>query len=221
MPPNYEREPFLKSLGLDPRKRIIFFATSPPSACPEQPEVAEHIVAAIKSGEVADCQLLVRRHPRDYAEFPVSEHCKVWVQTVKDRDVYNWNPGREDGWILAAMLRHSAVNVNPASTITIESAICDLPVINLAYDGHVKKPYEKSIRRYYDFSHQKPLLKFGATVMARSRPELMSLIREAIEHPEIRRKERYELANNFCSLKLGDPAVAMANAVREFLGGSS
>ena len=217
LPADYEREPFLKRLGLDPKKKIIFFATTPSFAYPEQPEVARHVVEAIKSGELADCQVLVRRHPRDDSQIPESEHLKFWIQSVKNVDVHNWTPDRADGWILAAMLRHSAVNLNPASTITLEAAICDLPVINLAYDGDVEKPYAKSIRRYYDFSHQKPLLKFGATAMARSRPELIAQIREAIDHPEIRRKERYDLANYFCSLKVGDPAVATANAIRRII----
>jgi hypothetical protein len=214
LPAGYDRETFLRGLGLDPKKKIILFTTSASSSCPDQPTVAQHLLQAIQSGELADCQILIRRHPRDDSEISESENLKFWRQSVQNLDVYNWRPDRADNWIYAAMLRHAAVNLNPASTVSLEASICDLPVVNLAYDGDRQLPYEKSIIRYYDYSHQKPLLRFGATVMAKSRAEMIAQIREAIDHPEIRRAERFNLANHFCSLSIGDPIAATVNAIR-------
>jgi hypothetical protein len=214
LPPQFQREPFLKSLGLDPKKRLLFHANSASLLFPEQPQIIRHLEEAIRSGELPNCQLLVRRHPRDDFDLKDSEHVKVWRQKVQNADVINWFPDPEDSWILAAMLRHAEVNINPASTITLESAICDVPIINVAYDGDEVKPYEKSVRRFYDYSHQTPMLKYGATVLARSREELMAQVKEYLNKPELHRAQRSNLANSFCSVAAGSAVERSAAAIR-------
>ena len=48
----------------------------------------------------------------------------------------NVDPSRDNRLHLANTLKHSDVIVNVASTIAIEAAIMDTPVVNIAFDGH-------------------------------------------------------------------------------------
>ena len=80
---------------------------------------------------------------------------------------------------LADTLRHSDVIVNVASTIAIEAAIFDTPVVNVAFDGETESPFEQSARRYYRFTHYVNITRHGAVRVAATPDELVSARRRA------------------------------------------
>ena len=42
----------------------------------------------------------------------------------------------------------------------------DTPVVNIAFDGHDEKPFLDSSRRFYQYTHYKPLVDVGAVRVA-------------------------------------------------------
>jgi len=226
LPPEFQREPFLRSLGLDPNKRLLLFANSPMSMFPEQPQVIKHLCDAMHDGSLPrDVQLLVRCHPRDtfeaYDQFNKFERVRVWypkeLKTGNNTDLkfYDWIPNPNDLWILSAMLRHSVVSMNPFSTMTLDAAICDIPIANIAYDGDVVKPYYASIVSAYDYSHQAPLVKIGASVLCKSREELISSINAYLNNPSIHHDKRRELAQTFCGFYSGSAVDRLVESLIE------
>ena len=94
-------------------------------------------------------QLLVRVHPRDaierYAKFEglagvIIE--KPFKQTVRSGDGMAVDMTADAQRHLANTMRHSDVVVQVASTIAIEAAIFDTPVVNVSFDG----PERRAVR---------------------------------------------------------------------------
>ena len=74
---------------------------------------------------------------------------------------------------LADTLRHSDVIVNVASTIAIEAAIFDTPIVNISFDGEAPSEWVRSARRYYRFTHYTNITRHGAVRVAET-PEVLT-----------------------------------------------
>ncbi|MEX2283734.1 MAG: CDP-glycerol glycerophosphotransferase family protein [Gemmatimonadota bacterium] len=204
LPEHFSRRPFFERLGLDPSKRLMLFANTATSLIPDQPQIIRHLCEALREGALSrDTQLLIRPHPRDpyelYAPFESFDRVRVW-QPGLSADPYNWAPEVDDDLILAAMLKHAAVSLNPFSTMTLDAAACDVPIVSVAYDGDHPKPYFDSVLSAYDFSHMVPVMRFGATTLCKSRTEMIAAVNAYLDNPSLHRAERQSLAREYCRI---------------------
>lgn len=201
--PYASREAFFKKWGLDPNKRLITYTTGTPGMLPFEHEIVEMLYGKLKAGAFNEpCQLMVRLHPKDIAEvYKRFENLPdLVVQTPGRRGKTNdsWNPTREDMYGLGETMVYSDVVVNIASTITIDAACFDTPVVNLAFDGFSSKPYEKSCKRYYEFNHYKKIVETGGIRIANDIEETVREIRRYLDHPELEAAGRAKIREEQC-----------------------
>jgi hypothetical protein len=150
----------------------------------------------------------VRRH------FPELIYARpAWAHTTPGE----WSrviPSREDTRFLANLARHADVNVNLASTMTLDFAIHDRPVVNIAFDIADPPPLGKPLWDfYYHFEHYQPVVKLGAARFARSRDELAELINAYLDDPSLDREARQRLV----SLQVGVPIGQSSREIIEIL----
>jgi hypothetical protein len=116
------------------------------------------------------------------------------------------------------MLRHSAVGINIASTISLELCMFDKPVINLGYNPpHVDKD-DVDFSRYYEFDHYRPLVETGAVALAKSESELRVMLRKALTEPQMGSKQRQALIKDmfghtldgYSGLRVADRLIQLA-----------
>ncbi len=189
------REAFFRKWGLDPDKKLITYTGGSDGLMPDEHEVVDLFRSAIAEKLFgAPVQFLVRLHPKsDPSKF---EHFKKDQRLVLQRPGRaaatrdNWDPTREDMYGLAELMRYSDVVINIASTITIDAACFDTPVVNVAFDGLQQKPYLDSYRRYYDYNHYRNILKSGGVRLSHNLDEAIDNIRFYLEHPEADREGR-------------------------------
>jgi len=93
-------------------------------------------------------------------------------------------PKIEDSALLINTLRHAAVGINVASTISLELCMFDKPVINVAYNPSGVSLDEVNYARYYEFDHYQPVAQSGAVMLAGSESELAEMLRRALNAPE-------------------------------------
>ena len=191
------REAFCRRIGADPGRKLIALTTVPPVLYRYHGRVIESLLARIDAGGLGPpAQLLVRVHPRDglaqYRAF--ADHPRVIVEypfrTGRVAEGSAADPTADDRRHLANTLLHSDVVVNVASTIAIEAAICDTPVVNIGLDGPEERPFLDSAARYYVYDHYRPLVDGGAVRVARSPDELVGRVREYLADPSLDRAER-------------------------------
>lgn len=211
-----DRVRFLLDQGLDPARQTVLFANTATRSFPDQPAVAGHLVAAVESGELGGAQLLVRLHPHDdpepYRFLMGRKGVAVWPDPDAMESAFGVTtvPPVDDLALLAKTLRSVDVCVNSASTIALDAAACDVPILSVAYDGDRTLDDARSVRSFYRYTHQKPLLKSGGTVLCPSREALLEECRLALARRSLRSEERAELAKIATP---GRPADHLVNAL--------
>jgi len=177
--PAVSREAFFARVGADISRKLITVTTTPMLLYSHFDRVIRSLKAAIDDGPLAGAQVLVRLHPRDdlrrYEEFSGVPNViveKPFKPTVKSGDGLDVDITAENQQHLADTLRHSDVIVTVASTIGVEAAIFDTPVVDVAFDGETPVDPAKSVRRYYRFTHYVNVLRRNATRVAET-PEAM------------------------------------------------
>jgi hypothetical protein len=181
-----DKEAFFKKLGLNPNKRTLLYAPAGDWMNPGDKETLEIILDAIDTGELSQTQVLLRLHPAYPSR---TEELKGRSHLVVER------PGQELGMLknyefleqdvrhLASSLTYSDVVLNTASTLTVEAAIFDTPIILLGIDTKDTKNYWQSIQRYYDREHYVPIMQTHGATLVKNKKQLLQSIRVYLDDP--------------------------------------
>lgn len=198
-----DRAEFLAGLGLDAALPVIVYTTGTEGTIPREPEVVGRLADAL-SLELGDAfQLLVRVHQLDqlerYSELRgrpgiVFDHAgRPTVGSYHDRDF-----DRAAFEHLADTLRYADVVVNAASSISIDAAAVGTPVVCVDYDAEPGTPYHRSVSRFYDFTHQQPVVASGGTVRARTPQEVVAAVKRYLADRTLDAEGRARLVREQC-----------------------
>lgn len=220
-PVTISREAFCARVGADPARRIVTLTTTPQELYRHHDHVLRVLVRAMSGGAWPQpAQVLVRLHPRDdltcYAAFenvPGVIVEKPFRPTVRAGDGLDVDVTAESQQHLADTLAHSDVVVNVASTIAIEAAIFDTPVVNVAFDGEEEAPFTRSARRYYRFTHYANVTRHGAVRVAWTPAELVAHVGAYLADPALDREGRQRVVREQCQFTDGRSAERVAAAV--------
>jgi hypothetical protein len=192
----WTREEFCRRVGADPSRPIIFYSTGMANPMFGEPRIVEGIADIVKgltgSGHP---QLLVRVYPKDRTgRF---DELKARRPDVLFPDVPwepEWlTPKIEDGWMLTNTIRHAAVGINAASTISLELCMFGKPVINIGYNPPGMNIWPWDYRNFYQFEHYKPVAESGAVTVAWSEDELRTQLCDGLANPHARIAEQRAL----------------------------
>lgn len=216
-------EEWRRRIGLPQGRPIILFGGGHYFCAPHEPNFLLQLDQAIEQGELPkDAVILFRCHPVDPIErwLPVLEKTK---HVVRDDP---WNRGAISGHAnvrtydiqkLASTLCYAAVHVNVASTMAIDGAIFDRPLIGPAYDDTPGRRFDRTAREVYLQEHYLPITNSGAIDIVRNRTELIAAVRSALEDPGRRAEGRKRLIKEICTFDDGRSSERVLNEVREFL----
>lgn len=199
---------FLQSIGLEAdRKTIVFAGYAYASQYYEVLGMYRELLAA---GE--RCQLVLRLYPNKtfmnsiYIE-PLIYFAKSLPHTYISFADPHFRYGYRDKEVLQVeedelwnILNSCDVLVDYYSTITLEGAIFDKPIIHMHYLPHTAQPYvSKPIPLpTWDQIHSRRILASGAVHVAHNRQELMTGIQEAFRQPAMLADARKNLVTREC-----------------------
>jgi hypothetical protein len=193
----WSEEKFLKEVGLKDGYRRICYTCGDRSTSPNDPMYLSVLANANRAGAFEHpVEILVRPSPAEDANRfrPVMEKYPElkwspprWVQT---RPVHPepWSqriPCRDDLDLLKSTIQYSDVNVNVASTMTLDFAQAGKPIVNVAFGGNGSGSqwFDDSI--YYSFDHYRPVVELAAVQVARSERELVASINSYLANPNL------------------------------------
>jgi hypothetical protein len=86
--------------------------------------------------------------------------------------------------LLKSTISYSDVNVNVASTMTLDFAHAGKPVVNVALGGTGGRSdwFDDSV--YYHFDHYRPVVELSAVRVARTEHELVEAVNSYLANPE-------------------------------------
>jgi len=216
------REEFCRAQNLDPALPIIVYAIGSPNFLQEH-HGAIHLAERVFRGELGKVQMLVRPHPiHDNAE--LHEFFDKFAPAVRLQQTPNAgikvsarSQDKEQIVEWVNTFRHSDVVVNLSSTVTIDAAIFDHPVVNLDFDpqpGAADQELIKDIN--HRWNHFKPIAESGGVWLVKTPDEMVNAVRNYLKNPTLHRAKRQWITNYVCGYLDGKCGERMAKAVLEF-----
>ncbi len=193
------REEFCWRFSLQPNKKLIVFGTANNYIYSSNLELLEIIADAIVSQKIhMASNLFVRLHPQSqyvkakttysddagkYQQF-ASRYSFVALNVPQvQSDILPFDVPIQDLYDLAEAMCHADVVINVGSTLTIDAACFDTPVINVVFDI-LPKPYIFSSERVYEQDHFRYIVDSGGSRLAYDPQELIAAINDYLGHPD-------------------------------------
>ncbi len=204
--------------GLDHSRRTILYCTSSPRLFAYDEIVVQRILSAVEDGRVpGDPQVLIRCHPydtRSYEHLRKNRGVGISLSSLgPGQGQEDWFPSPDELATLRDCIFFSSVTINMASTMSLDAAVCNKPILGVAFDGDEKLPYERSARRYYDYSHQVLVAKSGAVRICYNYDELLQGITEYLDNPQRDAAARAELVERMGLSNCGHSAERFVQEV--------
>ena len=117
---------------------------------------------------------------------------------------------------LANCLNAADLVITWASTMIIDAAVFNKPIILLGFDAS-PRPYAESIIRYYDYEHNQPVLKAGAARLVKSPEELTNWVKKYLENPRMDEEGRKAVVGRYCGDLDGKAGERLGNFLLEKL----
>jgi hypothetical protein len=199
-PRELTREEFLRSKNLNPALKTILFTTVSPIFHYQH----KHLRSLMELREkkfIPYTNIFIRIHPFDeyslYQQYSGLKDVRV-EKAGKEFKTADGEPriemNRDDLINLKNTLRYTDLNINLASTISLEASIFDKPIINFVEPG---KEY------IYELHHYKPLVEMGAVRLARNAEEYQTLIVDYLNNPRLDSEQRKALVDKYVPLRDG------------------
>ncbi len=196
------KEEFFKEMGLDPNKRLIVYTCMGTWLIFHELKMVESLAELVNSGTLAyPSQLLVRLHPAYLSE---DEELKKIPGIILDRPGHgnfehnSWRVDFEfderDTRRLVNTMKYADVVINTSSTIVIDAAAFNTPVVNIAFDpGVTNEKYERSARRFMDKDHYRPVVDSGAVTVVYEESKLPQAINTYLHDRTLHHEQRARL----------------------------
>jgi hypothetical protein len=222
--PDYrgDKGDFLSFFRLDGSRPVVLYAGGPCSLVPHETSLVARLCEDLRSLP-ANCrpQLVVRPHPieRNFDRwtplrkgYPEVRWSIPWAKSAEEAE---WAiPSQEEIRRFCMLVRYSDVVVNSCSTMSIDAALCDRPVICLDYTLPPFKFFAPYMHRYYDWDHYRPIIESGGVRLARAPEQLLRYILEYIANPALDRSNRSRLVSDMCGAKPHQAVSRIAEAIR-------
>jgi hypothetical protein len=185
----WSREKTCRQIGLDPERPYILYCTGTDSDFPEEHRIVETVIRFLQE---ADWQCRPQLAVRTYIKGTSPEMGALGRRFNHDVvfPAMRWDqrcmlPLPEDGALYTNLLRHAALGINGASTVSLELMMLDKPVINLGLEPPGRRlPGHIRFSRYVEYEHYRPVVDSGGVRVARSLDELRDLIRRGLAEPD-------------------------------------
>jgi hypothetical protein len=189
------REEFLRSLGADPDRPVICYSGGDTGNCPFDHEHVRILLQAIRDGAIRrNPQVVLRPSPADEGtrfdqvrrDFPeLIYRPPSWIH-ARPGDWAHVFPLAADVPELVNLTAHADLNVNFGSTMTLDFAQHDKPIVTPAFDVGDRTAFGMPLYDFcLQFEHYRPVASLAAARFARSAQELAEHINAYLDNPSL------------------------------------
>lgn len=210
------RKEFYEKLGIDPSKKVLLYCASGDWLNPYDEEILLGIHNAISEKRfIYDLHVQVRAHPKYKNKFDKIKKMKEFTIdrpfTYLNSGYKNWVFEKEEMKHWFNSIYHSEIVINTASSMSIDAAIIDKPVICIGFDGKEKLPYNQSVLRFYSRDHYANLIKTGGVDLVKNNYELIESINNYLRNPGHKKEERRLIVKQQCYKLNGESSKIIAD----------
>ena len=201
------REELCGRMGIDPERPYILYTTGMDRDFGDEHRIVEGVIQYLRAIDlVPKPQLVVRTYIKgtspDMLALAERGDPDVIFPTVQWESKWT-TPLYEDLAIYTSLLKHCALGINAASTVSLELMIHDKPVINLGFEPPGSNlPEYARFARHVDYEHYRPVAQSGAVMLARSMDDLLEMIYSSLTDPDMGSGQRKQFINKFFDKRL-------------------
>jgi hypothetical protein len=220
----WSREETGRRLGLPDGARYILHAANSKHWTPTEPALVREFIERMgRDSTLRDLWIVVRLHPLDdftrwqgIADGGLRVVVSMPWLTPPDPDWWALI-GADDQRLLVSTIAHAELCVNMCSTMSLDSAILDRPVVGLGFASVSGSPEEKIYREAYNLLHYRPLVESGGLRIAWSWESMLTTIKDYLRDPDLDREARRSMVATECGPVDGRAAVRIADALTSIL----
>lgn len=224
------RSQYFEKHGLDPNRKLVGYACSFISFSPNLRNVQALARLISDNGLAASTQLLVRLHPNHFLDAPLfvrereeirrmaaeTPHMQVVEPAPLGGDLGHYSG--EDMPEKSSMMAHSDVFITVYSTMVVETAIHDRPIVSLCLDtpGGWKTPrkYSLPLSKIGNWPTHQRFRDAGAGRVVYREEQLSGAVNRYLDQPEADAERRREFVEREVTFTDGSAGIRTA----EFLG---
>ena len=199
---------FLKMFKFPDTSKILVYAGNASRLGAHEPGLVQHIAEQIEDGKYGKgIYLLVRPHPQDVDW----QHRYDEVMKMKNVIVMPSEAGNVE--LMVNVLSHADVVIATQGSISLDAVAFDRCIINVAFDGNLKKPYHESVSRWYEMDHYRPVVESGGVRVVKKFSELDNTIVDYLNDKLLDAKGRERLRHLQLSPFKGDSSQRQVDAM--------
>ncbi len=197
---HFDRSAWRTERGIPADAGLIVYGTINPPICPHEPQIVRSIIRQMREGQFPrTCHLWVRLHPQvvkgdsrhiiqPYLDM-AAEDVHIEVPPVQS-DALSWDLPKSDAIHLAKTIAAADIVVTTSSTLSIDAACLDTPIINIFYDGDTSVDAAVSTQRFKKYTHYARLLRTGGIAIADRPEQFAEFVRRYLNDPSADRAGR-------------------------------
>lgn len=230
-PPGKTKEEFCREFGIDPKRRLILFGPFYDEYTGSAAVMINALTDAVADGRLPnDIHFVLRYrpatpkmapgelHPSEY--ITVTQPCSHYfrVKNCAQTPTKDWEFSPQDVDLLAHSFFFSEMLINTFSTITIDAAALDKPIIGIRYDAKPDcLPLHSVVKIHDAHDHYSELERAGAVRLVYSNDELIDAINFYLKHPETDREGRKRIVREQIEFTDGLSGKRAADFIHETL----
>lgn len=217
------REEFFKRIGANADSRLIVYAPVGKTYGNSDWAMIDFLYRLKKEGKFGkDVEILVRFPPNDFMDMAELEK-RPWL--LYDHPGYRFSNVRGGDWDLdfkalahlADTLHHMALLIGFASSIDIDAAVFDKPVVGINFEMEKNLRPMQSPKRYQQMLHCKTILKSGGICFVNTSDELIAAVNAYLRDPSLDREGRKRLVKEQCVCMDGKSGQRIAHFILSLL----
>lgn len=177
----------------------------------------EWLMEQITSGAIPGRpQVICRLHPLSRLEqfLPWADHPDVRLSYMKGYiPTLGYTMSRDEVVQVSSMLRHSNLVITPGSTMTIEAAVFDTPVIVPVFHLYQQEMCERYYRTRVFGRHFGRIQQRNLVPIPNGPAETLEAINRCLEEPGWMSQQRRELVQDYCQFTDGRSTPRLAELV--------
>ncbi len=220
----------LDQMGLDSKKPYLFFTMSASYYAPNEIDIVEWLAKAVEDNRFGnEMQLVIRPH---MANLMADRSDQSWLTRLNklpskrvtldvpdsDNSLLTWYMKQDDMIKLSNLIHGSSICLNSGSTISIEAAYLNRPIILTSFDIS-DFPKWQSARRLLEYLHLKKFISFGGCAVVQDLKSLEKAINRYLEEPSLHEVNRLEAVEMECFKNDGKATDRFVKNVSEILNG--
>ena len=217
----WNREEFFRRLNLSPVQQLIVYAPVGSLFGAADWDAIDMLEQCRRDGTFGDrAELLVRFPPNDFIDQtelrkrPWLRYQYPGVRFSEERGTgIDWDMTFPELEELASTLFHMSLLVCYASSISVDAAILDKPVINIGFELRPRARGVKSPVQFFAQTHYEKALATGGIHLARTREDFVEWVNRYLAYPEFDRQGRKRLAEEQCMFLDGKSGERIARYI--------